>query len=94
MPASIQVFNCVVLELLEDGVDRDIFVNKEFTRDNLNVVLFDNSEKPRWKIILFSNPDENEKLKQMLNKLIDFTQPLLFGVSISIERLALTFPPT
>ena len=85
MPASIQVFNCVVLELLEDGVDRDIFVNKEFTRDNLNVVLFDNSEKPRWKIILFSNPDENDELKQMLKELLDFTQPFLFAVSIPIQ---------
>ena len=68
-------------------MDRDIFVNKEFTRDNLNVVLFDNIkiENTQWKIILFSNPDENDKLKQMLKELLDFTQPFLFAVSIPIQ---------
>ena len=33
---ELQVCNCVVLELLEDGVERDILVNREFSKDNLN----------------------------------------------------------
>ena len=80
LPASIQVFNCVVLELLEDGVERDILVNKEFSKDNLNVLVFDNSERPRWKILMFSNPEQNDDLKPMLGQQLDFTKPLLFGV--------------
>ena len=84
LPTSVQVFNCVVLELLEDGVERDILVNKEFSKDNLNMVVFDNSEKPRWKILMFSNPEQNDDLKPMLGQQLDFTKPLLFGVRILV----------
>jgi len=79
LPASIQVFNCVVLELLEDGVDREIFVNSEFSKEKIIVAVFDNSEEPRLKIILFSNPEKGEELKHMLENLLDFSKPLLFG---------------
>ena len=83
LPGSVQVFNCVVLELLEDGVEREIFVNTGFSKDNLNVLVFDKSEKPMGKIVLFSNPYENDELKHLLDKVLDFNKPLLFGVSFS-----------
>ena len=83
LPTSVQVFNCVVLELLEDGVERDILVNKEFSKDNLNVLVFDNSERPRWKILMFSNPEKNDDLKPLLGEQLDFTKPLLFGMRIA-----------
>ena len=33
------------------------------------------------KIVFFFNPYDNDELKQLLNKLIDFNKPLVFGVS-------------
>ena len=53
LPGSVQVFNCVVLELLEDGVERDIFVNNGSSNDNLIVLVFDKSEKLIGKIFIF-----------------------------------------
>ena len=53
LPGSVQVFNCVVLELLEDGVERDIFVNNGFNNDDLNVLVFDKSEKLIGKTFIF-----------------------------------------
>ena len=81
LPSSVQVFNCVVLELLEDGVEREVFVNTGFSKDNLNVLVFDKSEKPMGKIVLYSNPYDNDELKLLLDKVLDFNEPLLFGVS-------------
>ena len=83
LPGSVQVFNCVVLELLEDGVEREIFVNTGFSKENLNVLVFDKSEKPMGKIVLFSNPYDNDELKPLLDKVLDFNRPLLFGGSFS-----------
>ena len=83
LPGSVQVFNCVVLELLEDGVEREIFVNTGFSKDNLNVLVLDKSEKPMGKIIIFSHPYKNDELKHLLDKVLDFNKPLLFGVSFS-----------
>ena len=86
LPASIQVFNCVVLELLEDGVERDILVNREFSKENINVLVFDNSEKPRWKILMFSNPEKNDDLKPLLGEQLNFTKTMLFGVRFLVTR--------
>jgi hypothetical protein len=87
LPSSLQVFNCVALELLEDGVERDILVNREYSKDNLNVLIIDNSERPRWKILMFSNPEQNDDLKPIIGQQLDFTKPLLFGVRILVTSI-------
>ena len=81
LPTSVAVFNNVVLELLQDGVEREFLVNKEFTRDNLVALVIDKSEKPRQKIILFCYPETNRNLKDFLQTNLNFKIPLLFGVS-------------
>ena len=81
LPTSVEVFNNVVLELLQDGVEREFLVNKEFTRDNLVALVIDKSEKPRQKIILFCYPETNRNLKDFLQTNLNFKIPLLFGVS-------------
>ena len=72
LPTSVAVFNNVVLELLQDGVERELLVNKEFTRDNLVALVIDKSEKPRQKIILFCYPETNRNLKDFLQTNLNF----------------------
>jgi len=79
LPTSVEVFNNVVLELLQDGVEREFLVNQEFTRDNLIALVIDKSEKPRQKIILFCYPETNRNLKDFLQTNLNFKIPLLFG---------------
>jgi hypothetical protein len=71
------------MEFLEDRVEWDILVNRELSKDNLNVLVFDYRGKPRCKILMFSNPEKNDELKTLLGEQLDFTKPLLFGVRIS-----------
>ena len=68
-------------------MERDILVNREFSKDNLNVLVFDNCEKPRWKILMFSNPEKNDDLKVMLGQQLDFSKPLLFGVRFLVTGI-------
>ena len=89
LPTSVAVFNNVVLELLQDGVEREFLVNKEFTRDNLVALVIDKSEKPRQKIILFCYPETNRNLKDFLQANLNLNIPKLFGVS---NEFSLTAP--
>merc|ERR1712098_616227 len=80
LPSSVEVYNCLVLQLRQDGVEREIVVNKGFSKDDLIAVVVDKSENPRLKIILFCTPDDNKNFRHFLQNNLNFRKPLLFGV--------------
>ena len=83
MPGSVQVVNSLVLELLEDGVEREILLNKDVSKENVVVIVNDKSEKPRMKLLIFCYPEKNANLKALLERSVNFSTELIFWVSSS-----------
>ena len=80
LPSSLQILNVVILTISDDGVDRTVIVNDNFTVDNVAVVVVDRLESPRENITMFCSVEGVEDLQKLLVEKLDWEKEIEFAV--------------
>ena len=85
LPESQQILNVVSLTVSKDGIERIIFSNDNFKKDNVAVVGIDYLEAPtRSNITVFSTRHSSAELREILQKTLNWDEELEFAVSQKI----------
>ena len=83
LPESLQLLNIVKLSLIQDGIERKIFVPSSMTTSSLAVVALEPLENPmedeRYWSMFCARPEGLENLQFLLNHLIDWGKDQKFG---------------
>merc|ERR1719228_2001392 len=54
LPDSVQIHNCILLSLMQDGVERHFYVNSDWNQEHLLFICLDRSEPELDKIMMFT----------------------------------------
>jgi len=80
LPESQQILNVVSLTVSKDGIERIIFSNDNFKKDNVAVVGIDYLEAPtRSNITVFSTRHSSAELREILQKTLNWDEELEFA---------------
>ena len=81
LPSSIQLYNIIVCELSNDGIDRNIIVNDNFSEEKIALMVLNRLEAPKLIVSLFCTDNCKEVLRGFLVDNIDWEDSTEFGVT-------------
>ena len=81
LPNSLQLFNILQQILAGDGIERDVFVNEDFSHKDLAVMVLEKAELPKQVFSVFCTENSLEKLKKIVDERVDWKLFALFEVS-------------
>ena len=68
LPSSIQLYNIIVCELSQDGIDRKVFVNADLDDDNIAIIVINKLECPKNIISLYCTNNCTEQLRTLVKE--------------------------
>ena len=80
LPNSLQLFNIIQQILAGDGIERDVYVNEDFSHKDLAVMVLEKVELPKQVFSVFCTKNSLEKLKKIVDERLDWTKFNQFDV--------------
>ena len=68
LPSSIQLYNIIVCEISQDGIERRVFVNEDLNEENIAVVVINKLESPKNIISLYCTDNCTEQLRILIKE--------------------------
>ena len=68
LPRSIQLYNIIVCELSQDGIERKVFVNDDLDDDNIAIVVINKLECPKNIISMFCTENCAKQLRTLIKE--------------------------
>ena len=68
LPSSIQLYNIIVCEISQDGIERRVFVNEDLDEDNIAVVVINKLECPKNIISMYCTDNCTEQLRILIKE--------------------------
>ena len=68
LPSSIQLYNIIVCEISQDGIERRVFVNEDLNEENIAVVVINKLECPKNIISMYCTDNCTEQLRILIKE--------------------------
>ena len=81
-PSSLQMFNVIKQVIEKDGIERDVYVNKNFSSENIAVLVQEKISLPKSDWQVFCSEPSLPELQQLIEENVDWNRHNQFDVSV------------
>ena len=90
LPSSIQLYNIIACQLSNDGIERKIVVNEDFSEEKIALMVVNRLEAPKLIVSLFCTDNCQEVLREYLVENIDWNGCQEFEVKFNEWEIPFT----